>query len=338
LSARGNEGPPLLEAQRTPIRYYGGVSKAWAAKIEGDVLPQDRSRSSLPSAVAVVAACLFIGVFFAGRQSAVGAAPDLARLYAAVGLPVNLARLEINGLAAERGADKARRQVVLRGTIRSLSNVEEAMPPLSARLYALDGSVAGLRNFQAPAPTIGAGDEMPFELELASVPEQAAEIVVRFRRPEEPVVVSDGKLRYGMTATGAGVLRPIFSAEEIAARVEAMAGEIASTEPQALLAIVVLKGGFVFAADLVRALARAGVRLEIEFISLSSYGTRQKTSGEVRIVRDIEVPVAGRDVLIIDDVLDSGLTLKFARDLMRSRGARRGVDHGHDRQAGGPTR
>ena len=65
------------------------------------------------------------------------------------------------------------------------------------------------------------------------------------------------------------------------------------------------------------------MRLEIEFISLSSYGSRLKSSGEVRVVRDIEVPVGGRDVLIIDDVLDSGLTLKFARDLMVSRGARR---------------
>ena len=118
-------------------------------------------------------------------------------------------------------------------------------------------------------------------------------------------------------------VRVLFGAEAIALRVEALAGEIAASEPQALLAVIVLKGGFVFAADLARALARAGVRLEIEFISLSSYGTRQTTSGEVRVVRDIEVPVAGRDVLIIDDVLDSGLTLKFARDLMRSRGARR---------------
>jgi hypoxanthine phosphoribosyltransferase len=118
-------------------------------------------------------------------------------------------------------------------------------------------------------------------------------------------------------------LRPLFSAEEIAARVIALAHEIAASEPRGLLAIIVLKGAFVFAADLVRALAGEGVRLEIEFISLSSYGSRLKTSGEVRVVRDIEVEVAGRDVLIIDDVLDSGLTLKFARDLMRSRGARR---------------
>jgi hypoxanthine phosphoribosyltransferase len=126
-----------------------------------------------------------------------------------------------------------------------------------------------------------------------------------------------------MSAAGGASVRPLFSAEEIAARVRALASEIAASEPRNLLAVIVLKGGFVFAADLVRALAQEGVRLEIEFISLSSYGTRFKTSGEVRVVRDIEVEVSGRDVLVIDDVLDSGLTLKFARDLMQSRGARR---------------
>ena len=126
-----------------------------------------------------------------------------------------------------------------------------------------------------------------------------------------------------MSDAAAARVRPLFSADEIAARVTELAKEIAASEPKRLLAIIVLKGGFVFGADLVRALALENVQLEIEFISLSSYGSRQKTSGEVRIVRDIEVEVAGRDVLIIDDVLDSGLTLKFARDLMISRGARR---------------
>lgn len=118
-------------------------------------------------------------------------------------------------------------------------------------------------------------------------------------------------------------IRELFSAEEIAARVDQLAADIAASEPQSLLAVIVLKGGFVFGADLARALAQRGVRLEIEFISLSSYGSRMHSSGEVRIVRDIEVEVAGRDVLIIDDVLDSGLTLKFARELMTTRGARR---------------
>jgi hypoxanthine phosphoribosyltransferase len=119
------------------------------------------------------------------------------------------------------------------------------------------------------------------------------------------------------------LIAPLYEARRIAERVTELAAEIAASEPRSLLAIIVLKGGFVFAADLVRALSLAGVRMEIEFISLSSYGTRQKTSGEVRVVRDIEVEVSGRDVLIIDDVLDSGLTLKFARDLMHARGARR---------------
>jgi hypoxanthine phosphoribosyltransferase len=118
-------------------------------------------------------------------------------------------------------------------------------------------------------------------------------------------------------------VKELFSAAEIAKRVTGLAHDIAASEPKRLLVIIVLKGGFVFGADLVRALALENVHLEIEFISLSSYGSRQKTSGEVRIVRDIEVEVSGRDVLIIDDVLDSGLTLKFARDLMQTRGARR---------------
>ena len=91
-----------------------------------------------------------------------------------------------------------------------------------------------------------------------------------------------------------------------------------------------LKGGFVFAADLVRALALENVRLEIEFISLSSYGTRQQTSGEVRIVRDIEVQVSGRDVLIIDDVLDSGpdAEIRPRPDANPRRAARRHRRHG----------
>ncbi len=115
----------------------------------------------------------------------------------------------------------------------------------------------------------------------------------------------------------------LYCEEAIAERVVAIAKDIAASKPDQLLVIVVLKGGFVFAADLVRQLARLDVRLEVEFISLSSYGKGLKSSGEVRILRDIGCEVTGRDVLIVDDILDSGLTIKFARDLMESRGARR---------------
>jgi len=120
-----------------------------------------------------------------------------------------------------------------------------------------------------------------------------------------------------------GSVEKLYSEEAIAERVAAIARDIVAGKPDHLLVIVVLKGGFVFAADLVRELARLGVQLEVEFISLSSYGKELQSSGEVRIYRDIGCPVAGRDVLIVDDVLDSGLTVKFARDLMKSRGARR---------------
>ncbi|HSM41533.1 MAG TPA: hypoxanthine phosphoribosyltransferase [Afifellaceae bacterium] len=118
-------------------------------------------------------------------------------------------------------------------------------------------------------------------------------------------------------------IEPLFAADEIAGRVDEIAAEIAASGPENLLVVVVLKGGFVFAADLVRALSLKGVTLEIEFISLSSYGSGLKTSGEVRVLRDIGCPVSDRDVLIVDDVLDSGLTLRFAKDLMEGRGARR---------------
>ena len=84
--------------------------------------------------------------------------------------------------------------------------------------------------------------------------------------------------------------------------------------------VAVLKGSFVFAADLIRALHRAGVAPEVEFISLSSYGAGT-TGGAVRVVRDVETDVSGRNVLMIDDILESGRTIKFARDLMLSRGA-----------------
>ena len=124
-------------------------------------------------------------------------------------------------------------------------------------------------------------------------------------------------------ASGVPEVKSLYTADAIAEKVELLAGEIAESRPQNLLAIIVLKGGFVFAADLVRALSGHGVRMEIEFIALSSYGSGRRSSGEVRILRDIGCEVSGRDVLIIDDVLDSGLTLRFARDLMLDRNARR---------------
>jgi hypoxanthine phosphoribosyltransferase len=115
----------------------------------------------------------------------------------------------------------------------------------------------------------------------------------------------------------------LFDAAIIAARNAEMAGEIAAAGYADLLVVSILKGSFVFAADLIRALHDAGLSPEVEFLSLSSYRAGTISSGEVRVVRDIESDVMGRDVLLIDDILESGRTLAFARDMIVSRGARR---------------
>ena len=113
----------------------------------------------------------------------------------------------------------------------------------------------------------------------------------------------------------------VFDADTIADRIETLATEIADKLPDDVLIVVVLKGSFVFAADLLRGLDRAGMRPRVDFITLSSYGTRTESSGTVELTRDISEDVRGRSVMIVDDILDSGRTLAFATDLMTARGA-----------------
>lgn len=114
----------------------------------------------------------------------------------------------------------------------------------------------------------------------------------------------------------------IFSPEAIAARLADLAGQIAALRLEPLLVVAILKGSFVFAADLIRALNRVGMEPEVDFITLSSYRKNRVSSGSVDILRDVELDVLERNVLLVDDVLDSGRTLAFAKDLMAARGAR----------------
>ena len=115
----------------------------------------------------------------------------------------------------------------------------------------------------------------------------------------------------------------LYNEDMLAKRNQELAERIAKAGYQNLLVIAVLKGSFVFAADLLRALYRAGVPLEVEFMSLSSYGSGTKSSGNVKILRDIDDNVEGRDILLIDDILESGRTLAFAKTLLKDRGASR---------------
>jgi len=114
-----------------------------------------------------------------------------------------------------------------------------------------------------------------------------------------------------------------FSAAEIAARVDEMAADLAAKLPADTLVVSVLKGSFVFAADLIRALSRSGADWSMDFLTLSSYGTKTETSGRVKVVRDIVDDVRQREVLLVDDILESGLTLSFAKNLIKERGAHR---------------
>lgn len=118
-------------------------------------------------------------------------------------------------------------------------------------------------------------------------------------------------------------IRVLYDAAAIAARNGEIAKDIAAAGYENPLVVSVLKGSFVFAADLIRALYDAGMTPEVEFITLSSYRDGTVSSGEVTVLRDIETDVAGRDVILIDDILESGRTLSYARTLMMERGARR---------------
>jgi hypoxanthine phosphoribosyltransferase len=113
----------------------------------------------------------------------------------------------------------------------------------------------------------------------------------------------------------------LFSASTIAMRNLELAKDIAAHDYHDLLVVSILKGSFVFAADLIRAMHDAGLAPEVEFITISSYGAGT-VAGEIKVLRDIDNNVADRDIILIDDILESGNTLKFTRDLFLGRGAR----------------
>jgi hypoxanthine phosphoribosyltransferase len=114
--------------------------------------------------------------------------------------------------------------------------------------------------------------------------------------------------------------RVLLSEAEIAARVETLAAEIAERSPGDFVIVGLLKGAAVFVADLARALCRAGAHPEIEFLQLSSYGSARESGGRVRLVGEIPTGLAGRPVLLVDDIVDTGRSIVHAAMLLRQRG------------------
>jgi hypoxanthine phosphoribosyltransferase len=114
-------------------------------------------------------------------------------------------------------------------------------------------------------------------------------------------------------------LETLFSEEEIKNRIRELGAQItrdyAGLNP---LLIGVLKGACFFLSDLLRAI---DTKLSIEFMAISSYGSSTRTSGEVRIMKDLDVPIEGRHILVVEDIVDTGLTLSYLLANLKSRGA-----------------
>ncbi len=116
-------------------------------------------------------------------------------------------------------------------------------------------------------------------------------------------------------------MKVLFDADTIAARVDGLAREIAAAMPPDLTMVVVLKGAFVFAADLFRALGKAGCRPRLECLQLRSYGSGTVSSGVVELVGAVPGGLEGRSVLLVDDIADSGRSLAKARQCLLDAGA-----------------
>jgi hypoxanthine phosphoribosyltransferase len=110
----------------------------------------------------------------------------------------------------------------------------------------------------------------------------------------------------------------LISSEQIQQRVYQMAAQIDVDYPNGPLYLVsVLKGAFMFVADLARALKRCAVR--IEFMAISSYGSEKTSSGQVKVTRDLDVNIEGHNVLIVEDIIDSGVTLSYLTRILEQR-------------------
>ena len=122
-----------------------------------------------------------------------------------------------------------------------------------------------------------------------------------------------------MSVMDQDVLKVLYTEEEIAQRVKELGGamyeELKDKNP---IFVSVLRGAFIFMADIVRA---CQVPCDVEFISVSSYGSGTTSSGAVQITRDIHQDISGRHLVIIEDILDSGMTLSYLLELLKARGA-----------------
>lgn len=112
-------------------------------------------------------------------------------------------------------------------------------------------------------------------------------------------------------------LRPFLDQDQIRRRVKDLAEQISwDYRGKEILFICILKGAFVFLSDLMR---QIDLSAQVDFVGLASYGSETVSSGQIRATHEISIPIEGKDVIIVEDIIDSGRTLKFLADELRSR-------------------
>jgi len=122
----------------------------------------------------------------------------------------------------------------------------------------------------------------------------------------------------------ADIDRVIISEEQIKEKVQELAAKVAADHadaPDGVLLVCILKGALMFMADFARALGKSGPPAELEFMAVSSYGHGATSSGVVRILKDLDRDIAGRRVIVVEDIVDSGLTLSWLLRYLESRKA-----------------
>lgn len=112
----------------------------------------------------------------------------------------------------------------------------------------------------------------------------------------------------------------LFTEEQLQKKVKELGNQIANDyKDKDLLVIGILKGSNIFMSDLVR---KINIPLQMDFMDVSSYGNATESTGVVRIIKDLECAIDGRDILIVEDIIDSGLTLRYLKDMLLSRNPR----------------
>lgn len=114
-------------------------------------------------------------------------------------------------------------------------------------------------------------------------------------------------------------MHPLITAEDIRNRVAELAQSIDRDHPLGVHLVCVLKGAYVFLSDLARALACDAT---IDFMAVSSYGSSTRSSGQVQLIKDLDTPIEGRNVVIVEDIVDTGLTLAYLQEILAARSPR----------------